>query len=138
VATLKRAVINQGVVETYFLDTYHASKMNLAPTISGPSRLVLEPGINNCEAMVASLEKGLLITGFNGGNCNSSSGDFSFGIEGFLIENGQRTQPVSEMNMTGNMLDLWQQVTEVGNDPRRNNAYQIPSLRFDGVTVSGE
>jgi len=88
--------------------------------------------------MVASLEKGLLITGFNGGNCNSSSGDFSFGIEGFLIENGQRTQPVSEMNMTGNMLDLWQQVAEVGNDPRRNNAYQIPSLRFDGVTVSGE
>ncbi len=138
VATLKRAVINKGVVETYFLDTYHASKMNLAPTISGPSRLVLEPGINNCEAMVASLEKGLLITGFNGGNCNSSSGDFSFGIEGFLIENGQRTQPVSEMNMTGNMLDLWQQVAEVGNDPRRNNAYQIPSLRFDGVTVSGE
>lgn len=138
VATIKRPVINKGVVETYFLDTYHASKMGLAPTISGPSRLVLAPGTNNCEGMIKSLEKGLLITGFNGGNCNSSSGDFSFGIEGFLIEKGQCTQPLSEMNMTGNMLELWRQVAEVGNDPRRNNAYQIPSLRFEEVTVSGE
>lgn len=137
VATLNRPVIQQGVLQTYFLDTYHASKMGLEPTISGPSRLVLEPGVNDCEAMVASLDKGILITGFNGGNCNSSSGDFSFGIEGFLVENGQRVQPLSEMNMTGNMLSLWSQLAEVGNDPRRNNAYQIPSLRFEGVTVSG-
>lgn len=137
VATLMRPIIQQGVLQTYFLDTYHASKMGLTPTISGPSRLVLEPGVNACEAMVASLDKGILITGFNGGNCNSSSGDFSFGIEGFLVENGQRVHPISEMNITGNMLALWAQLAEIGNDPRRNNAYQIPSLRFEGVTISG-
>lgn len=87
--------------------------------------------------MVQSLEKGILVTGFNGGNCNSSSGDFSFGVEGFLIENGICVQPISEMNITGNMLQLWSQVAEIGNDPKMNSAYQIPSVMFDGVGFSG-
>lgn len=137
VATQKRSVFSKGVLETYFLDTYHASKMQMPQTIGNPSRLVLNPGSRSCEDMTASMERGILVTGFNGGNCNSSSGDFSFGIEGFLIENGQRTRPVTEMNMTGNILTLWNALTEVGNDPRRNSSFLIPSLLFDKVDFSG-
>lgn len=137
VATHRRTVIDRGVLQTYFLDTYYAAKMSMEPTISSPSRLVMAPGVRDGNAMVAALDRGILITGFNGGNCNSSSGDFSFGIEGFLIEKGQLVRPLSEMNMTGNMLELWRRLVEVGNDPRRNNAYQIPSLCFEEVTISG-
>lgn len=78
-----------------------------------------------------------MITGFNGGNCNSSTGDFSYGIEGFLIENGKLTQPVSEMNVTGNMLALWSSLVETGNDPRLSSSWRIPSLVFEGVDFSG-
>ena len=137
IATCYRPIIEDGLLKTYFLDTYFASKMKLPQTISGPSRLVLKPGFRSCEAMMADVEKGILITGFNGGNCNSSSGDFSFGIEGFLIQNGVIIQPIAEMNMTGNMLSLWASLQEIGNDPRRNNAYQIPSLLFNEVNLSG-
>jgi len=137
IATHRRYVFNRGVLETYFIDTYFASRMGLQQTISGPSRLVLELGNRACEEMIESIEKGILVTGFNGGNCNSSSGDFSFGIEGFFIEGGRLTQPIAEMNMTGNMLTLWSSVEEIGNDPRRNNAYQIPSLKFGRVDLSG-
>ncbi|MDP4276891.1 MAG: TldD/PmbA family protein [Bacteroidota bacterium] len=137
VATQRRAVFNKGVLKTYFIDTYYASKMQVQQTINSPSRLVFELGARSCEEMVAGLDRGILITGFNGGNCNSNSGDFSFGIEGFLIENGHLTQPVTEMNITGNMLTLWKNVAEVGNDPRLNNAYQVPSLLFGGVDFSG-
>ena len=41
------------------------------------------------------------------------------------------------MNITGNMLELWKNLAEVGNDPRLNNAYQIPSLLFKDVDFSG-
>lgn len=136
-ATRKRHVFDKGVLKTYFVDTYHAGKMGIQPTVGGPSHLILEMGSRSMEQMVASTEKGILVTGFNGGNCNSSSGDFSFGIEGFLIENGSFVHPVSGMNITGNMLTLWNSLIEVGNDPRRNNAYQIPTLMFDGVDFSG-
>jgi len=137
VATQKRSIFNKGVLETYFIDTYNGLKMGVEPTISGPSHLILEQGPHSMEEMIAALDKGILVTGFNGGNSNSSSGDFSFGIEGFLIENGKLTQPVSGMNITGNMLTLWNNLAEIGNDPRVNNAYQIPSLRFEDVDFSG-
>ena len=50
---------------------------------------------------------GILVTDFNGGNCNSATGDFSYGVSGFLFENGKITSPIDSMLITGNMTDLW-------------------------------
>jgi len=111
--------------------------MGTVPTVNSPSILVLQTGKNDLDGLVAEVDKGILITGFNGGNCNSSTGDFSYGIEGFLIENGKLTQPVSEMNVTGNMLALWSSLVETGNDPRLSSSWRIPSLVFEGVDFSG-
>lgn len=137
VATKRMYIFNKGVLETYFIDTYNSKKLGVPQTINRPSRLVLEPGTRSMEEMISTLEKGILVTGFNGGNCNQNSGDFSFGIEGFLIENGKLTQPVTEMNITGNMITLWNNIAEIGNDPRYINSNQIPSLLFDNVDFSG-
>lgn len=137
VATEPRAVFDKGVLKTYFIDTYNARKMNAAPTISAPSHLVLTPGDKDLNGLVAGVRQGILVTAFNGGNSNSSTGDFSYGIEGFLIENGKLTQPVNEMNVTGNMLALWNSLVSVGNDPQPNQSWEIPSLMFEGVNFSG-
>ena len=137
VATAPRAVFDRGVLKTYYIDTYNARKMDVEPTISSPSRLVLTPGTKDLDGLVADVQRGILVTGFNGGNSNSSTGDFSYGIEGFLIEDGKLTQPVNEMNVTGNMLTLWQSLVAVGNDPQPIRSWQIPSLVFEGVSFSG-
>lgn len=137
VTTERRSIFDKGILNTYFIDTYTAKKMNVAPTISGASILVLEPGDKDLNGLIAGVNNGILVTGFNGGNSNSSTGDFSFGIEGFLIENGKLSTPVSEMNITGNMLTLWNSLTEVGNDPRLSSSWRIPSLVFEGVDFSG-
>ena len=44
VATAPRAIFDAGVLKTYFIDTYNSKKMNMDPTISTPSRLILKPG----------------------------------------------------------------------------------------------
>lgn len=137
VATQRRPIFENGVLKTYFIDTYNANKMQIEPTISSPSILSMQLGTKNTNELVASLDKGILITGFNGGNSNSSTGDFSYGIEGFLIEKGVLTQPVSEMNVTGNMLTLWSNLQETGNDPRLFSSWRIPSLLFSDVDFSG-
>lgn len=137
VATERRPIFEAGVLKTYFIDTYYSKKMGVAPTINSPSVLVLQPGIKDLDGLVGDVEKGILVTGFNGGNCNSSTGDFSYGIEGFLIENGKLSQPVNEMNVTGNMVSLWASLVAVGNDPRLSSSRRIPSLVFDGVDFSG-
>jgi len=137
VATQPRTIFDKGVLKTYFIDTYIANKMGIEPTIADPSILILQPGNKDLQGLIADVNNGILVTGFNGGNSNSSTGDFSFGIEGFLIENGQTTQPINEMNVTGNFLSLWSSLAQVGNDPRLNSSWRIPSLVFDGVDFSG-
>ncbi len=137
VATERRVVFDQGVLRTYYIDTYNAKKMDTEPTISGPSVLLMENGEKELNGLVADLDRAILVTGFNGGNCNSSTGDFSYGIEGFLVENGALTTPLAEMNVTGNMIDLWNGLAETGNDPRPNTSLRIPSLVFEGVDFSG-
>ena len=137
VATKKRMVIENGVLRTYYIDSYNANKMKVEPTISGASILTFNTGNKDLDGLVAGLKKGILVTGFNGGNSNSSTGDFSFGIEGFLIENGKLVKPISEMNITGNVLTLWDKLVEVGNDARTTSSWRTPSLVFDDVAFSG-
>jgi PmbA protein len=137
VATKRLPVFDAGVLKTYYIDTYYANKLETERTIDSPSVLTMPLGDKNMDGLVASLDKGILVTGFNGGNCSSTTGDFSYGIEGFLIENGRLTQPVNEMNITGNMLTLWSNLVETGNDPLTHDSWRIPSLLFDGVDFSG-
>lgn len=138
VATKKQTIIENGILNTYFIDTYNSLKLDMKPTISTPSVLTLSLGNKNCAELMKSVHKGILVTGFNGGNTNETTGDFSFGIEGFLIENGIATKPIGEMNVTGNMLDLWANLVEIGNDPLSAcSSRQIPSLLFDNVSFSG-
>ena len=99
--------------------------------------MAMNLGDKDVEGLISDVNKGIFVTGFNGGNCNSSTGDFSYGIEGFLIENGKLTKPVSEMNVTGNMVTLWSNLAAIGNDPRTSSSWRIPSLAFEGVDFSG-
>lgn len=137
VATKEHSIIEKGVLKTYFIDTYHSLKMNIAPTIASPSIIQTELGNKNHDELLHSIQKGIWVTGFNGGNSNSTTGDFSFGVEGFLIENGIATTPISEMNITGNILTLWDNLLEVGNDPRSSSPWRLPSLLFGDVNFSG-
>ncbi|MDH6534456.1 TldD/PmbA family protein [Parabacteroides sp. 52] len=137
VATKQMPIFEKGVLKTYFIDTYNANKMHMQQTISSPSILTMELGTKDVNGLIQGVDKGILITGFNGGNSNSTTGDFSYGVEGFLIENGKLTQPVSEMNITGNVLSLCNNLLEIGNDPRMSSSWRIPSLLFDGVDFSG-
>jgi len=137
VATKEMSIIENGVVKTYFFDTYNANKMEVSPTISSPSIITMPLGEKDTNGLIRSVDKGILVTGFNGGNSNSTTGDFSYGVEGFLIENGLLTQPISEMNITGNMITLCNNILEIGNDPRPSSSWRIPAMLFDEVDFSG-
>jgi len=139
VATKKYNVIEKGVLNMYYIDTYYGGKLKMEPTIQSPSVLTLPTSSNkNFDQILANLDKGIWVTGFNGGNSNETTGDFSFGIEGFLVEKGIAVKPINEMNITGNILTLLKNILEIGNDPRTVSSYRIPSLLFDSVSFSGK
>ncbi len=147
VATKDASIIENGVVKQYFTDTYMSHKMRIPGTVEGISRPCLKPFIKGkglqTEEKEVSLKdilktagNGILVTGFNGGNCNPVTGDFSFGIEGFAFAKGRITHPVREMLITGNMVELWNSLIAAGSDARPSSRWQIPSLAFENVSFS--
>jgi PmbA protein len=130
-------VIEKGVLRTFFIDTYYGRKLGMAPTTGSPSNSVFELGDKGPDDWMKELGRGVLVTGFIGGNSNSSTGDFSAGIQGFYFENGSIVKPVAELNIAGNHLEFWKQLVGLGNDPYEYSSLRSPCLVFEGVSVSG-
>lgn len=149
-ACLDRDIIVNGVVKEYFINTYMSGKLGMPATSDGANRPVVQPFVSKelgaggnidltllQEADVLALcGSGILVTDFNGGNCNSATGDFSYGVEGFLFENGGIKAPVSGMLITGNMKELWSNLLVAASDPMDGFSRQVPTLAFDDVTFS--
>ena len=138
VATREMPIIEKGVVKTYFLNTYIASKMAMAPTVEDATRVKVLPvgGCKTLEDLLAKVGNGILVTDFNGGNSNPVTGNFSYGIEGFLVRDGKKVHPVREVLVTGNFLQLWNNLLATADDARPCLSKLIPSLAFTNVDVS--
>ena len=152
VATQRRELFTEGRLMTYFIDTPMGKKLGMPPTTQGIHRLIMQAPSplplwgsaverrgSGIEALPqrGSGEGAILVTDFNGGNCDPVTGNFSYGIEGFLIENGVIVQPVSGMNITGNMLDVWQRLSHIADDADPWETEVIPTLTFEDVAFSG-
>lgn len=136
VALVGMPIVEGGVLKNYYISNYMSKKMGVPMTQSGSTIIDFGLGDFDTAELIHRLGKGLYITGFNGGNCNSTTGDFSFGIEGFLVENGVIVKPISEMLMTGNMLTFWNNLVETSNDPLEYTAWKLPSFWFTDVVVN--
>ena len=135
VATQEFPIIDKGVITRYFINTYISGKTGMAPTVEDATRPKVVPfgGCKTKEDLMKKMGSGILITGFNGGNSNTSTGDFSYGIEGFAFENGRITHPVREMLVTGNFIDLWNHLAATADDARLCMSKLIPTLAFENI-----
>ena len=147
VATADAPIIENGVVRQYFVNTYMSEKMGIPPTVEDVSRPCLMPYMKGVDLSTGEKEvsledilklcgNGIYVTGFNGGNCNPATGDFSYGVEGFAFSRGKITHPVREMLITGNMTELWNSLVAAGTDSRECARWQIPTLAFENISFS--
>ncbi len=136
-AARKRVMIDAGVLKEFYVDWYYSRKLGWEPTTGGSSNLIVPPGKRSVSEIMKDLGRGILITGFIGGNSNSTTGDMSVGIVGQLFENGIPVQAVAEMNIADNHLKLWTRFIEAADDPYPYSASRVPSLVFRDVVVSG-
>lgn len=130
-------LFEKGVLRNYFVDTYYGRKLGRAPTTARPSNLAWALGGRTRDELLADMGEGILVTGFLGGNSNGTTGDFSLGVRGFRVRGGRIAEPVGEMNVSGNQLELWRRLALVGNDPYPYSAMRTPTLVFEGVQFAG-
>jgi PmbA protein len=143
----KRALIKDGVLQSWLLNTSAGKQLGLPSTahatrgIGSPpgisaTNTYLAPGEKTLEGLISDMNEGVLITEMFGPSLNSNTGDYSVGVAGFKIENGQRAFPVSEITIAGNLKDAFKTFIPA-NDIRFDGATNAPSLLAEGLTVAG-
>jgi PmbA protein len=154
VPTQRTPVIEAGVLSAFLHNSYTARRDGSARSTGnasrgsyrstpelGPSNLVLLPGSRTKEELLAAMGDGMLITEVHGlHTVNPVTGEFSLGINGFLVESGRPTLPVREMTVAGDLLGLLTRVSEVGSDLRftiGSGFLGAPSLLISDDAVSG-
>ncbi len=147
VAAKRLAIIDGGVLTTWFLDsatareldmqtTGHASRGVSSAPSPGSTNMHLEAGPLSLEQMIAEMGTGFYITDLIGSGVNGVTGDYSRGASGYWIEKGEMSYPVSEVTIAGHLNDIFRSLTPA-NDLEFRHGTNSPSVRIDGLTVAG-
>lgn len=140
VRTAHRSLVTGGILKSYVLSTYSARKLGLAPTgnAGGVHNLLIQPGTQDLQGLLKSMDTGLLITEVMGQGVNLVTGDYSRGAAGFWIEGGELVHPVEEITIAGNLKDLFMQLRAVGSDVDLRGNTRTGSLWIESMTVAGD
>jgi PmbA protein len=144
----RTVVVENGVLRNYLLNTYTARKLGMKSTHNasrglagtpgiGCGNLYLEPGTRTPDQIIAEVPAGLYVTGLMGFGVNVVTGDYSRGATGLWIENGQLTHAVEEVTIAGNLAEMLNHITVIGNDLIFRGSVASPTLRIDGMTIAG-
>jgi PmbA protein len=146
--SLRTVVVENGVLRNYLLNTYSARKLGMKSTHNasrglagtpgiGCGNLYLEPGSLTPERIIGDVPAGLYVTSLMGFGTNIVTGDYSRGATGLWIENGELTHAVEEVTVAGNLVEMLQNITAIGNDLVFRGSVASPTIRIDGMTIAG-
>ena len=140
VATRERRVVENGVVQGYFLGSYSARKLGMSTTgnAGGNHNLILDNGAGlEFSELLRKMGKGVLVTELLGQGVNPVTGDYSRGAAGYWVEDGEIRHAVEEITIAGNLKNMLLGISAVGNDVIVRGSKQSGSLLIDRMTVAG-
>ena len=147
IPTAPRAIVEDGVLTTWLLDsrsarqlglksTGHASRGTSAPPGPSATNLFMTAGTVSVATLMADIVEGLYVTELIGMGLNGMTGDYSRGAAGFMIRNGALAEPVAEITIAGNLFDMFAHLTQA-DDLRFRRGTDAPTIRVEGMIVAG-
>lgn len=139
VATYDRDIVRDGVLAGYILGSYSARRLGLQTTANagGAQNLVVPGNSENLASLVREMGTGLIVEELIGQGVNPVTGDYSRGVVGQWVENGEIQFPVHEVTIAGNLRDLYRRIALVGKDQDLRGGIRCGSLLVDEMTVAG-
>ena len=145
--TKARALIEDGILTTWLLESRSARQLGMTPTghaargTSGPpsastTNLYLAAGSVTPGELMADIKEGLYITEMIGMGVNGVTGDYSRGAAGFMIRDGALAEPVAEVTVAGNLVDMFANMAAASDLVFRRGT-DSPTVRIDGMTMAG-
>tara|TARA_B100001059_G_C17803465_1_gene567647 strand:- start:326 stop:1636 length:1311 start_codon:yes stop_codon:yes gene_type:complete len=138
VESKKIKIVENGVLKSWLLSSQSARQLNLRTTghSSGVSNLYMEPGDKTNTELLSSIKEGFYVTEMMGMSFNQVTGDYSRGATGFWIEKGQKTYPVSEVTIAGNIIDMYSMLTPAS-DLKLITGMDAPTILIEKMMVAG-
>ncbi len=159
----RNTLIEDGVLTDYMWDFLRARKEGRQSSGNGRrqsyqhlpmvrmTNTVITNGDTDPDDIVAGTDKGVYVAQLGGGQVNTATGDFVFGMtEAYLIEDGEITDPIREGNLIGNGPEVLTRIDVLGNDFAMGSPGMcgkdgqgvpvgdgVPTLRVTALTVGG-
>ncbi len=131
-------LIDKGVLKTHWLSLYGANKTGRPVVKNTGGDLVVESGDRTLAEIIASVDRGLLVGGFSGGQ-PGTNGEFS-GVakNSFLIENGKVKCAVTETMVNGNLGEAFRNIRAISKEQLCDGGSVMPYIAVDGIVISGK
>lgn len=150
--TQKTSIIEKGILKNFIFDNYRAKKADTKSTgnarrdyfqIPVPSlnNFLIKPGTTSLEDMIKDTKKGLFIDRTIGEWLSRpTSGEMNATVtHGFLIENGELTQPVKNVIIAGNFFDILKdKIDTIGSDLTNNDHMYSPAIKISEMSIAGK
>src|SRR3990167_6055465 len=135
-----RDLIHQGILKSYFLNSYTARKLGMEPTgnAGGIHNILVSHSADTFEELLKKMDTGLVITELMGQGINLVNGDYSRGATGFWVEKGEIQYPVEEITIAGNLKNMFMGILAIGTDIEKRSSIQTGSILIDEMTIAGE
>lgn len=140
VCTKSNVIIENGILKSWLLNVYTGRQLNFQSTGNAGgihNWLVTGDGSLNFTELTKYMNKGLLVTELMGQGVNITTGDYSRGAFGFWIENGTIQYPVSEITISGNLKNMFENLVKISNDVNKKNTIHCGSILLSEMQISG-
>ncbi len=131
-------LIKDGRLESFMINQYTSKKTGYKQAKNGSFSVVMDGGDRSVNDIIGSIDRGIIVGGFSGGQ-PGINGDFS-GVakNSFLIENGRITRPVTEVMINGNIADMFMNIEGISEETVCDGYDVLPYMAFNGIIVSGK
>jgi len=141
----RRELVKDGVLKTWIAESASARQLGIAPTghaargTSGaPSatttNIYIEAGARSREELLLAYPEAVLVTELIGHGVNAVTGDYSRGASGFMVRNGEIAEPVAEITVASNLVDMFASLIPA-NDLEFRYGSDSPTLLIPEMTV---
>ena len=142
----RQELVTDGVLTTWIADSASARQLGIAPTghaargVGGapgasPSNLYMEAGNRSREELLAAFPEAVLIIELIGQGVNGVTGDYSRGAVGFMVRNGEIAEPVAEITIASNLIEMFATL-EPASDLEFRHGIDAPTILVPEMTVA--
>jgi PmbA protein len=141
----RQDLVSDGILNQWIAESASARQLGIEPTghaargvggapSAAPSNLYLAAGVRSREELLATFPEALLVIELIGQGVNPVTGDYSRGAVGFMVRGGEIAEPVSEITIASNLIDMFATL-EAASDLEFRRGIDAPTVLVPEMTV---